>query len=665
MNTAKTLQLLDVQSNNISPATNIESIYYEVMDGGVIYRNSLYRHFPIYVNYNNNIDEAYKVKKSDNSSDSKEIIALTPNNEEDLSNIINASTSTFRLTAGQNKNDILLSSIQQTHLKNTRYYKLDVTTYNFSDIMSLYAPKLWVSNKFNSIDNSINNIKYDSSIITLYGVGTNSAFIRTTSDVGNLEKDASGNILNGMRINDLLDKILFKKQYPYIYDASIYMDKVETNGNVNINLSALGQFGSERHDTEIYDYKNATAQYNIFKNTGKIKIVYQQDANSIVNDINSALNINILDENNNIENENIEKNISLDDCYSVYENKIITISDGIPDKTPLAENYNHNDWKTFENTIISLIKDTFNDYISETYFNSINWKSDVISKMYKGNYLQNNKEKQDLIDPEHPYEKTEFRKMLDHIFGEEIFRNSYFKIIKNLISINSGPIAYDSNSAEYKTNYGTPIEDILEEFLPNVYCNYQLPYNDYYHSYETINLEPDDHEGYKIKTTPGYIPLFHKFNLYMPIVINNKIYYVTGIKEQYIEHIQNTAQDTIIYIPKTIDNSDIENNINLPELYAISQGGIFMPANNWVISSINDEITVANIFNLNIIGNNGEIDTEKADYKELLKIMNIFSIYVINAQSSYDNNIIGSIRTIKIKIHTTIGIIKSENIIKI
>jgi len=111
MNTAKTLQLLDVQSNNISPATNIESIYYEVMDGGVIYRNSIYRHFPIYVNYNNNIDEPYKVKKGDYSSDSKEIIVLTPNNEEDLSNIINASTSTFRLTAGQNKNDILLSSI--------------------------------------------------------------------------------------------------------------------------------------------------------------------------------------------------------------------------------------------------------------------------------------------------------------------------------------------------------------------------------------------------------------------------------------------------------------------------------------------------------------------------------------------------------------------------
>jgi len=140
----------------------------------------------------------------------------------------------------------------------------------------------------------------------------------------------------------------------------------------------------------------------------------------------------------------------------------------MPDKTPTIDN----DWKTFEDKIIRLIKDTFKDYISETYFNSINWVSDVISKMYKGDYPQNYKDKQDLIDPEHPYEKTEFRKMLDHIFGEEIFRNSYFKIIKNIVSISSSSIAYDSNSAEYKTNYGTPIKDIKEEFLPNVYCNY-------------------------------------------------------------------------------------------------------------------------------------------------------------------------------------------------
>ena len=57
MNTAKNLQLLDAGNNNISPATNIESLYYEINQGGVIYRNAIYKHFPVYVHYNNNIDK--------------------------------------------------------------------------------------------------------------------------------------------------------------------------------------------------------------------------------------------------------------------------------------------------------------------------------------------------------------------------------------------------------------------------------------------------------------------------------------------------------------------------------------------------------------------------------------------------------------------------------
>ena len=265
MNTAKTLQLLDVQSNNISPATNIESIYYEVMDGGVIYRNSIYRHFPIYVNYNNNIDEPINVNRTTTYNGSLVNVSVGESVGDIKKDISIWNTSTFRLTTGTNKNDILLSSIAQTHLKNTRYYKLDVTTYNFSDIMSLYAPKLWVSNKFNSIDNSINNIKYDSSIITKYSINPYSAFIRTTSDVGNLEKESSGDDLNGKRINDLLDKILFKKEYPYIYDASIYMDKTESSVQLNINnIIDLKDIGE----------KDAEAEYNIFVNNGKLKIVY-------------------------------------------------------------------------------------------------------------------------------------------------------------------------------------------------------------------------------------------------------------------------------------------------------------------------------------------------------------------------------------------------------
>ena len=52
MVTAKNLQLLDTQGNNISPAVNIETIYYEQMVGNVIHRNHIFKHFPVYVKYN-------------------------------------------------------------------------------------------------------------------------------------------------------------------------------------------------------------------------------------------------------------------------------------------------------------------------------------------------------------------------------------------------------------------------------------------------------------------------------------------------------------------------------------------------------------------------------------------------------------------------------------
>jgi len=184
-------------------------------------------------------------------------------------------------------------------------------------------------------------------------------------------------------------------------------------------------------------------------------------------------------------------------------------------------------------------------------------------------------------------------------------------------------------SDDYKTNYGNVIE--TADYLTHVYCNYYLPYNDYTHTNGTILLQHNAAaETIRISNT---ITLSHKFTLYVPIVINNKVYYITGIKEQYIEHIQNTAEDTVIYIPKNIDNSDIENEQDLPELYAIAQGGIFMPANNWIIYKIYHD----------------ESDYTGTTYADLA---HLFNIYVIKAQKSYDNNVIGSTRTIKIKIHT-------------
>ena len=58
-----------------------------------------------------------------------------------------------------------------------------------------------------------------------------------------------------------------------------------------------------------------------------------------------------------------------------------------------------------------------------------------------------------------------------------------------------------------------------------------------------------------------------------------------------------------------------------------------MPANNWIIYKIYHD----------------ESDYTGTTYADLA---HLFNIYVIKAQKSYDNNVIGSTRTIKIKIHT-------------
>ena len=622
MNTAKTLQLLDVQSNNISPATNIESIYYEVMDGGVIYRNSLYRHFPIYVKYNNNVDEPINVNRG---SATQGVIQFFNDTEE--SETLIGNTETFRLsqTSGH-RNDILLSSIRQSHLKNTRYYKLDISTYNFSDIMSLYAPKLWVKNKFNNLDTCIGNITYDSSVITHYyeQSAENRAFIRTTADVGSIEEGTLGTTLNKMRINDLLDKILFNEVYPYIYDASVYMDLVETAGNVPINIASLKDFDNEDGA--------GVAQYGIFVNPGKLKLVYY-NSDTIGDDPNTKLLISILDENGNgSPNINVQKSIdvSLGACYAFYNEKIQAVYNSCPNQTP-NRNYSDVVWKNFENNIINSFRTILEGCFSESYFDSINWITDVIAVLYESNpsqYPRNNSYKKGMDD-----NNAQVRNMFDRLFGKNLmFKDAYFKIINNNITISSTSLTTPDTAPpdDYKTNYGNVIE--TADYLTHVYCNYYLPYNDYNHTNGTVLLQHNPaQETIRISNT---ITLSHKFTLYVPIVINNKVYYITGIKEQYIEHIQNTAEDTIIYIPKNIDNSDLVNNQNLPELYAIAQGGIFMPANNWVIYKIYHD------------SENDYTDTPYSDLK------NLFNIYVIKAQKSYDNNVIGSTRTIKIKIHT-------------
>lgn len=638
MNTAKTLQLLDLQSNNISPATNIESIYYEVMDGGVIYRNSLYRHFPIYVKYNNNIDDPIGVNRT---NDNKSIQFFNDSQEDTL--IGNAPSFRLSQSAGA-RNDIFISSIRQSHLKNTRYYKLDISTYNFSDIMSLYAPKLWVKNKFETLDTCIGHITYDSSIITNYS--EQAPYIRTTEDVGNIEKGTLGsdltttdidgnNIPNKhvVNVNDLLDKILFKEIRPYIFDASVYMEEVCTSGNIVI---ANGNI----NDT--------LANYRIISNPGKLQIVYNADDSTVTpNPINTKLKIRTYladDEYNYTENGVFVENkpISLNDCEDFYNNTILGIleklytvinSSNNIKKTPNLD-YDENDvdslatWNTFEQNVINTIKDTLKNYFSVDELNNIDWKEIIIKNIYTdkvSQYPQKNKtiqKKKFQVSNEYSLDSVIGKCFCNDstgIFTDNImFKNEYYIILKNTVKILSDKLNGESpEDNSDKTNFGNTISP--EDCSNYIYGVYQLPYNDYNNTSNTISLKVKSDSGgnYIVDSS---INLYHKFIINVPIIINNKTVYITGAKDQYIDYLQDTAEDTVIKIPEFIDGA--KNGEKLPELYAISQGGIFMPANNWEIYSTESDA--------------------------------IYNTYTIKAQKPYDNAelSINNKRTIKIRIYT-------------
>ena len=618
MNTAKSLQLLDNQYNNISPITNIESIYYEVLDNGVIYRNSLYKHFPIYVKYNNNIDEPFIIRKS--SADTGNIIYFK---QENNSSYGLGDSSSYRLSqTKENNDDIFVSSIKQSRLKNTRYHMLDITTYNFSDIMSLYAPKLWVNNKFISLDASIGNIIYNSSIINAYydyppdGL---KAYILTSADAGSIEKGTPGTSLNKQRVNDILDQILFKEEYPYLIDISIHMKETETSGHPFIDIGHLGDFDIEnKYSTNLSDVIDVC--------TGKLRLVYFNDANSISNNTTDNI-IDLVDISDAL--------INLSMCREHINEILPAFFNCFPSKTPNIDySGNISVWKTFEDNIIFNIKNVLGNYCSEEFLNNTdNWRENYIKLLYSSYPAKN-------ISISNDNNK---RETIKSMLTAEIFKDEYYCVPANISvslkctstqKITSAKL--QTGDAKYKSNFGNIVGDkgngMFEpsEYANNVYGSYYIPYNDYFNEYNTQQLHVDSGPDCLVNTN---IHLAYKCVVNIPVVVNNKVYYVSGVGTKYIECEHNTADDIIIYIPKEIDNSDNVNNNNLPELAYIEQDGVYMKSNGWAIHTRYCDPS-------NYIGT------------AYAALQAKFNIYEIKGQKSYDSVSAGTTRKIKIKIET-------------
>ena len=86
---------------------------------------------------------------------------------------------------------------------------------------------------------------------------------------------------------------------------------------------------------------------------------------SLLNDPTSNLNIYISPTN---------KDVSLYACFEFYNNKILNIYNNLRKSySSTPNNDNSTTWRNFENNIITLFKGTFRNYISESYFDNINW----------------------------------------------------------------------------------------------------------------------------------------------------------------------------------------------------------------------------------------------------------------------------------------------------
>lgn len=251
MFTAKSLQLLDASNNNISPATNIETVYYEYKEGGLVKRNHIFKHFPVYVQHTFSIEDNLffnadaRMKnfifKEDITKHSKllhdiqnynKAISTHKNKVQITGESIKLSDidkgkplipelardvryhdllDTAELRESYNKSDgtndnaeiIYVSSVQEKRFKNTDFKVLDISTYNLTDILSKYALNNWVRLSYETLKKRLD-------YVTVYHADVNQgepyySNMYTVRDVGSINAGTLIKDLDGMRYDELLD----------------------------------------------------------------------------------------------------------------------------------------------------------------------------------------------------------------------------------------------------------------------------------------------------------------------------------------------------------------------------------------------------------------------------------------------------------------------------
>lgn len=302
MNTAKNFQLLDDNNNNISPITNIESLYYEVNEGGVIYRNALYQHFPVYVKYNNNIDAPIDAGSLKAYIDNN-IYKTTDSSFYKSPNVLLKEQSNPAAPGA----DILVTAIRQSRLANTRYHKLDISTYNLTSILNLYAPKQYVTDAVATLTEKTDHVKYKSNIANANGSGQ----FKTLYDIGSYPKGTSIGELNNKDINDIIDNAFFKETAPSIIDAGInLLNKTPIYINIDpTNINTIHDVSLWRQT--IYDTVKNCISTNYTVNDPKFVLTYKLPGQGDTISANTYFNIRIDENDLKLKNDILTNNADI------------------------------------------------------------------------------------------------------------------------------------------------------------------------------------------------------------------------------------------------------------------------------------------------------------------------------------------------------------------
>lgn len=169
LTTAKSIQLLDVNGMNISPITDITSLYYEVEnpnDKSIISRKYVYDAFPVGVN----IDPVNLI----NIGKPQLAGSRHPSGGQ-----LYKDGSIYKIV-DNSKNDILVSRIDTSVIPGTTLRELKVTNYNLSEILSYYTSLDLMDASCQAIDTSINIIN-----ASIRDISTRIHDLRTSLDASN------------------------------------------------------------------------------------------------------------------------------------------------------------------------------------------------------------------------------------------------------------------------------------------------------------------------------------------------------------------------------------------------------------------------------------------------------------------------------------------------